>query len=203
MRCVILNGSTACGKIKGSSDIDLLIIAEKRRVFTARAFCVFLVYLSGRKRSSDDHKSHRGRLCLNYFLTSGYLMVPHNRSYEMNKYCAENYSGSVLLAGNRELFEKFMKVNESWMSKYPGKNSKFLISNVKSNPKSQKTMEQWDSGTIQKVTEYVLVGNLGNRLEAWLKKVQLSRINHDPRTSKYPDLIVANDREMRFHPPKN
>lgn len=195
VRCVILNGSLAQSKIKSKSDIDLLIIAKSGRIFMARSLCLFVVWLSGKKRSSNEQKSHAGRFCLNYFLTSDFLIIPHNREKKINKYCAENYSQSVLLAGDEELFNKFMQKNWSWMKKYLGiqklefKSQNYNVK-VKNNDKKRAFSEK------------MLGGKFGDNLEQWLKKIQLKRINCDPRTAKYPDLIMANDQEMRFHPPK-
>ncbi|OGD63062.1 hypothetical protein A2215_00625 [Candidatus Berkelbacteria bacterium RIFOXYA2_FULL_43_10] len=58
------------------------------------------------------------------------------------------------------------------------------------------------SGAIRSISERILSGRFGDWIEKILKRIQLKKINSDPRTKKYPDLIVANDREMRFHPPK-
>jgi len=44
--------------------------------------------------------------------------------------------------------------------------------------------------------------NKNNWLESILKKYQIKKIESDPRTKKYPALIVYNDKELRFHPPK-
>lgn len=206
VRCVVLNGSLAQGVSKKNSDIDFLVICKSGKIFTARFLSTFLVWLTALKRSSNESKYHGGKICLNYYLTDEYLIIPHNRKDDINRYCAENYSKSRFLAGDVELFEKFMKANDKWMKKY------FQITSHKEQEinKSQTVViarsslnMQLNNLRIQQLFETLLSGNFGNRVESWLKRIQLDRINRDPRTKKYPDLIAANDKEMRFHPPKN
>lgn len=56
---------------------------------------------------------------------------------------------------------------------------------------------------LKRLTERVLLGRSGQKIENYLKRLQQARIMADPRGRTYPDLIHADDREMRFHPPKN
>lgn len=190
VRAVILNGSLTSQKVGPSSDIDLLIIAKSGRIFTARFFCLLAVWLTGLKRSSDEQRSHRGRVCLNYFLTDGFLIIPHHRSAEMNRYCAENYSSSILLSGDEAIFDKFLSMNEQWMNTY-------LADKI-----GKRARDKEGHRLKPRAIEKYLSGQFGQKLENYLKKIQYSRIERDPRTKRYPDLIYVDDREMRFHPPK-
>jgi len=218
VRCVILNGSMASGQVKAPSDIDLLIIAKSGRIFTARFLSLFITYLTGLKRGKDD-KRHGGKFCLNYFLTEDFLTIPHNRSETMNKYCAENYSRSILMAGDEKLFNKFMQGNFNWMKRYlKSQKSKVKIAIQKSKlsvchsefiSESQRSRNKFlraESSPLDGVgmtaMERLLSGKVGDRLEKILKNIQIAKINRDPRTKKYPDLIVVSDNELRFHPPK-
>jgi predicted nucleotidyltransferase len=197
-RCVILNGSMAEGKIELTSDIDLLIIAKSGRIYTCRAAVLFWAKLSGLKRSSNEKKSHTGRFCFNYFLTDNFLTIPHNRGGKVDKYCAENYSKSILLLGDQKVFDRFMKTNLIWMKKYIGEipKSKLQITNKFQNPNYQ------ISNQIQKIIEKLLSSGFGRRVEYTLKNIQIKRIKKDPAVKKYPDYIVFNDKELRFHLPK-
>lgn len=194
VRCVILNGSLAQGRSKKTSDIDLLIICKSGRIFTARFLSTILVWLTGLKRSSNESKYHGGRICLNYFLTDEFLIIPHNRGEEMDRYCAKNYSQSLLMAGDQIVFEKYIETNHGWMQKY------VTAQNIR--PQTQKMMVSSNQPKAKLVFERLLSGIFGQRIEMWLKGLQINRINNDPRIKKYPHLIVVNDNEMRFHPPK-
>jgi predicted nucleotidyltransferase len=195
IRCVILNGSMAEDKIKRSSDIDLLIITKRRRIFTCRTAVLFWAYVSGLKRSADEKESHAGRFCFNYFLTDNFLTIPHNRGEKMDHYCAENYSKSKLIWGNEEIFTKYMTTNLVWMKKYLPQVSlhgadPLYVGNIK--------LFIWKA----KILEYILRSSFGDWIERILKNIQVKKIERDPRAKKYPQLIVFSDKELRFHPPK-
>lgn len=194
VRCVILNGSLASGGHKKSSDIDILIIAKDGRIFTTRFFVNVLATLLGIKRSSDREKSHAGKFCFNYFLTESFLKIPTDRGTEMDRYCADNYSKSQYIAGDTKLFEKFIRTNKKLFEKYNCKisNNKSQISNKIPNSKFQIL------NSVKGGLEYFLT----DRFEGVVKNYQTKRIEKDPRTKKYPTLIVYNDKELRFHPPR-
>lgn len=197
VRCVILNGSMAQGKITRNSDIDLLIIVKNGHIFTARFFSVVTIWMIGLKRSSNEKKPHEGKFCLNYFLNDSYLMIPNNRGEKINKYCAENYSQSILVIGDEIVFNKFIEINMRWMKKYLKarksiENKKYPVN------KSLIRILRFVKVTV----EVILEGKIGAGLEKALKHFQIKKIMRDKRISMYPDLIVVNDREMRFHPPK-
>lgn len=203
LRCIILTGSMAEGKITPTSDIDILIVAKSGRIFTCRAMVLFWAYISGLKRSSNESKNHAGKFCFNYFLTGRFLIIPHNRSEEINRYCAENYSKSILVWGDRRLFEKYIRINLKWMKKYLTNNSKLKTKNHNSlsfQPTNVSTIKLfvWKAGIL----EYILGGKFGDRIEKILKKIQVRKIKSDPKLTKQKNLVVFDDKELRFHPPQ-
>lgn len=211
VRCVILNGSMAEGKIKPSSDIDILIIAKSGRIYTCRAAVLCWAVLTGLKRSNNKNKNHAGRFCFNYFLTDKFLIIPHNRGYKIDKYCAENYSKSILLSGDQKLFDKYMRTNWKWMKKFlpslrhpaldaGSTNSAGSISRF---PIESGMTDREKRSIIQKLIEKFLSAKFGERVEYTLKNIQIRRIKKDPAVKKYPDYIVFSDRELRFHLPQN
>ncbi|MFA4995804.1 MAG: nucleotidyltransferase domain-containing protein [Patescibacteria group bacterium] len=204
VRCVILNGSLAQGKSKKSSDIDILIIAKDGRIFTARFFINIFALLFGIKRSKDESKGHAGKFCFNYFLTESYLKIPTGRGEKIDKYCAENYSASKFIAGDGGLFEEFLRANEELFEKYNCKQK--LSSRHFASPPARWVKQSERSYRKQNrrfLTLFEMTSIISNRLEKLLKSYQIKKIESDPRTKKYPDLIVYNDRELRFHPPKS
>ena len=212
VRAVVLNGSLAKGNTGPNSDIDFLIITQSRRIYTARFFATLAAWFTGLKRSNKEHLSHAGKICLNYYMTENFLIIPHHRAPEMNRYCAENYSASILLAGDRQIFERFLAMNESWMRPYI-KDQKLKISSSMANSQKDQNLNKSKNSNIisafqfamvlKRLTERVLLGRSGQKIENYLKRLQQARIMADPRGRTYPDLIHADDREMRFHPPKN
>lgn len=191
VRCVILNGSLAQNKSKKASDIDLLIVAKTRRIFTARFFIVSFVSIFGIKRSHNINRDHSGKYCFNYFLTEDYLRIPTGRGREIDQYCADNYSHSLFMAGNPEVFNKFIDVNTKLFQKYEHRSDR-----IKIEPSIGKN--KYKASYLQKFIEMFF----GNWFENLVKKWQIKKIESDPITRPYPDLIVYNDCELRFHPPK-
>lgn len=196
LRCIILNGSLASGTAKKSSDIDILVVAKYGRIYTVRFFINSFATLLGIKRSYDDNKSHAGKFCFNYYLSTNFLIIPINRGRKIDQYCADNYSKSVLVWGKQSLYNRFMEENEELFRKAGSKeqgarNSLRFPTNI-----------FYPIFTIGRILEFLLNGWWGNRLENMLKNYQIRKIEKDERTKKYPDYIVYNDRELRFHPPK-
>lgn len=190
VRCVILNGSLAAGTAKESSDIDILIVAKSRRIFTTRFFIISIASILGIKRSKEDGSDHSGKFCFNYFLTEDFLKIPTGRGEEIDRYCADNYSKSMFMAGNMELFKRFIEENGTLFSKY----------NFKARTPNDNSKDA-NKGFLQTLLELILGGRFGDWFERSVKNYQIKKIEKDSRTTRYPELIVYNDKELRFHPP--
>jgi hypothetical protein len=195
------------------SDIDLMFIVKPGKIYTTRFVISMLLYATGLKRGSKA-LSAQGKFCPNYYITSDYLLVPTGRGEVMDGYCAGNYSKSVLLAGNKRIFIKFLEKNRENWKKYIKKTKKQETRNKQClNLRSQiydtcyfirdtfPVSAPRSLIFIRSSLEKILSSRAGDWLEKVLRSIQLAKINSDPRTKKYPDLIVANDRELRFHPP--
>jgi len=199
VRCVILNGSLAQNKSKESSDIDILIIAKSRRIFSARFFVNVFGTIFKIKRSKDEVSGHAGKFCFNYFLTEDFLKIPTGRGEKMDCYCADNYSHSRFVAGDMKLYEKFMKENQGLFEKYGFKITKSKLQMTNKNPNYKFENDIMFSLRIKSG----MIHCIGDWFERKVKLYQIKKIESDPRTKKYPDLIVYNDQELRFHPPKS
>jgi len=193
-RAIILNGSLASGTSKKSSDIDLLIIAKPGRIFTARFLVNVLGTLTFIKRTSSESSSHANLFCFNYFLIENFLKIPVGRGKAVDDYCADNYSKSVLAAGDEIIFDKFMQENSELFG------SRKLTDHRKYSAYFRNNMSK---NFLKESMEILLGGKVGDAVERALKVFQKRLIELDDRTKKYPEFIVYNDCELRFHPPKN
>jgi predicted nucleotidyltransferase len=174
---VVLTGSLAQGHANQNSDIDIMIIAKGGRVFTTRFFINTFGTIFGIKRSKDENKNHAGKFCFNYFIADNYLILPTGRGEKIDRYCAEDYSRSKFIAGDKTLHQIFLQKNKRLFEKY---GYKIKHNNLKTEIHRLNT----------------------SRFEKWVKNYQIKKIESDPRTKKYPNLIAYNDNELRFHPPK-
>lgn len=200
VRAILLNGSLAQGSAKESSDIDLLIIAQSHRLYTARFFLIILGFLTGQKRSKNENKGHTGKFCFNYFLADDFLKIPTGRGKVMDQYCADNYKNSVLVWGDGDIFARFLETNGALFRQ----NTLIISDNYKKELNGYFPINHIKIFQLaKKAFEKLLSGTFGDRLEVKLKNIQIKQIERDERTKKYPDLIVYNDQEARFHPPKH
>jgi len=182
--CVILTGSLARGNANQNSDIDIMIIARAGRIFSARFFVNTFGTIFGMKRSKDETKNHAGKFCFNYFVSDNYLMLPTGRGEKIDRYCAEDYSRSKFMAGDYQLHEEFLYKNRKLFNQYG-----HSIKLDRFTPTHQCV-------NINRQTPYTT-----SRFERWVRQYQIRKIESDPITKKYPNLIVYNDKELRFHPP--
>ncbi len=194
LRCIMLNGSLAQGKIKLSSDIDLLMVAREGRIFTARFFASILTWLTSLKRSSNPKKDHSGKFCLNYFLTENFLVVPTGRGEKVDRYCAHNYSNSLMVWGKRDIYFNFINANRENWKKFLIRN-KIQDTNIKQIQNRNKIKSSIPIRTFHMGVRFrnIVEKMIGDRIEQYLKSIQLKKIKVD---NKY---VVANDKELRFH----
>lgn len=185
VRMIGLNGSLSRGEAKKSSDIDFLIIARKKRIWTCRMFATIITELSGYRRQGEKQA---GMICLNRYQTDDFLDIqPHN------KYHARVFSQLIPLTDIDGTYDKYLKEN-NWMKRlgWPLKENRgeIRISQILS--------------LFRKLQERILDSSFGDGLEKVLKKYQKNRIMRDERTMTAPEgRIRVTDKELCFHPTKS
>lgn len=73
-RAIFLSGSIAAGCPKPESDIDLVVVAQKNRVWLNRFFLELITWLLGRRRDKHNFKN---KFCFNIFLSNQKTFLPH------------------------------------------------------------------------------------------------------------------------------
>jgi len=183
VRAVFMVGSVAIGHPNERSDIDVLVVTRRGRIWTARSLLTALVKSFGLYRTVQDPKD---KICLNHYLVEGNLLLKESL------YNAHSYTHLVVLFDKSEVFEHFFKANK-WIGKF--------LPNVKG------VLEDDDSRTfrkshlcnfVAKVGEFLLSGIPGSFLERVLKFFEQRRIRKDPRTKM--GRVRATDAELEFHP---
>jgi hypothetical protein len=182
VRMIGLTGSLAQGKANQNSDIDFMIVAEKGWIWTVRFLSTLLVILAGQRRSN---KKTAGKFCLNRYLTTVSLII-----YPQNHYHAQDYSLMVPLVDSGGIYDQYWRANY-WINQYCPFPKKYF-------PVGPNIISRF----IQKLTELIYQNVGGRYLEKKLGQWQKRKILNNPLTQLAPEKIVANDRELRFHPPK-
>ncbi|HEY4523445.1 MAG TPA: hypothetical protein VJK04_01055 [Candidatus Paceibacterota bacterium] len=180
---VFAAGSMALGNVHETSDFDVIVLCRYGRIFTARAFCILTFELLGKRREKLTHKEEASDMvCLNHFVTekSSCLAEPHNL------YWQELYKNLVPLYGEDKTIRDFFKTND-WMGE------RTYIGDIRhKNPRSR----------LKIFLEYILSGLIGNKLEAFLKKLQVRRIknNLEKDVHGFEPRLRVSDEELEFHP---
>lgn len=184
IRFIGLTGSLAYDVARKESDIDIFIISKNTRIYTCRFFVIGILKLLGIYHPPDNAK-RAGKICPNRFVTDSYLLInPQNR------YHAQEYTQMVPLFNYDDIYRKFLNANK-WMGKYGYYPPK-------------KAMSLTQSGniltTIRKISELILDGYLGKRLEKNLKNRQIAQLKKHKKFNIEGSGIYADDNEIRIHP---
>ena len=182
---VFVAGSMAMGNAEEDSDFDLIIGVKTGHIFTVRAFCVFIFGLLGWRRKKDESETAmKDKFCFNHFVTPEKYMLsgPYSGSWQ------KLYASLAPIYGDKELIQKFYDANSGWMKE------KRIYQKDDRHVRGQ-------NGQFKIFLEKLLVGEFGEAIEKWLKKIQIERIENSLKTEKLHDpRIVFNDSELEFHP---
>ncbi len=187
-RLVMGSGSFSLGNTRKDSDVDLLIVAKKGRIWTTRTFFTLLTSLLGVRRYKDKTED---KICLNHYITDKSLRIPFESIYTAHLYChiLSVYDGEE----DRKLFRRFQEENE-WMKKYL---ESYEFSNLEGfrSIKRNKILN-----SISKLFEFILSGKIGDYFEKKMSEIQTKRIKKDPLNMKKGGRITISNDQLEFHP---
>jgi len=178
---IFVSGSLSISNSTKDSDIDLLIIVKKGRIFTVRFFLTLLLNLIGERRKQKEKAQ---KICLNHYLTDESLEVQYPSLYK-----AYTYLHLLPILNKDNIFERFRKEN-SWIKNY------ILFTGLTF--RAPFTLEKLSKfGTF---LEKKLSGSFGDFLEKKLKKAQIKR-----KEKKYPrgiekGRVILEDNLIELHP---
>ncbi len=107
IRAVAVCNSVALGTADKNSDIDLLIITEPNKLWTARIFSTLFLQILGVRRHGNKIA---GRFCLSFFITENVLDFHNIALKPRDPYLAFWISSLVPIFG-QESFQKISKLN--------------------------------------------------------------------------------------------
>ncbi len=203
---VFVAGSMAMGNAGEDSDFDLIIGTTTGRIFTARAFCIFLFSSLGwRRKRGIEGKDARDMFCFSHFVTQEKYCL----SGPYNGYWRKLYQSLVPIYGDSDLIQKFYDANSIWIDLnrhceacLPADRSFATKQSISQRlPRSFQSLAMTEKRQARGIFENVLSGKLGNALERWLKNIQIKKIEKSLKTEKlYKPRIIFNDSELEFHP---
>ena len=180
IKLVGLSGSISMMNAAEEDDIDLFIITEKKRLFTARFLATIISFIMGLKRSIGQNEAPN-KVCLNLFFDESNLKVPKFKQTEFVGHEVLQMK-PIIIKGN--IYERFLEANR-WVYKlFPNArgvvSSKYQVSSIK-----QKK---------QLNTYYLILNTFTNKIERLLKNFQLKIIRNHQTTE-----LISNT-QLWFHP---
>ena len=184
LRGIFLCGSVSRKTAKDESDIDFLVLTEKKRVWFVRFFLTISAFLLGKKVS--DSGSRKNKFCLNHYRGSGKEKLEKNLQ---DFYSATEYGRMLNIFSPRQREREFFKENATWLKK--------ILPNFDCEKPAIYHFPKLEK--IGLIAEKILRGKLGDWLENFLKRIQLAKINWGKRADLPTGRLVTKNNVIMFH----
>ncbi len=170
VKMVLVSGSLSLGNSREESDVDLIIIAHKGRIWTVRTFVTLLTSILGVRRYKGKTKD---RICLNHYITDESLKIPFRSLYNAESYV---HLINVYDSGeDKDLFRRFQKENE-WIRKYVSNYKSTELGSVRSIKRSRLL------AAVSVFFEFILSGRLSGSIgKAMLKRERMKTVSYENR----------------------
>lgn len=188
LRSVFVSGSLALGNSREDSDIDIMIVAEKGRIWTVRVLVTILMAVLGVRR---HEKVTENKICLNHYITDQSLQIPFQSIYNAQSYI--HLKNVFDFKKDRQLFEKFQNENK-WIRNYA---ANYSVSELGTSRSVRR------SGIVRQIAnffEFFLAGRFGDHLEKKLSSIQSKKIRSNPFFGEKGGRVTINDDQLEFHP---
>ncbi|HIP50013.1 MAG TPA: hypothetical protein EYG99_01045 [Candidatus Pacebacteria bacterium] len=182
VRAICVTGRLAYNNCDKGSDLDVLVIYKYGHIWTGRFCLTVLSHILGVRRQDDKINN---RICLNCHITTKSLCVPTRDLFAAHEYTF----ATPLFDTNYHM--QFCHENKEW------------IQNMKPHHKCARTKSELTVGDniitkyIRVFFEFILADSA---MEKRLKKLQLKKIQSNPKTQKQGALILCNDNNLIFLP---
>lgn len=185
------------GVAKEQSDIDVLVIAGRKRIWTTRFLLTAILQLARLRRHNAVISR---RICLSFYITTDALTVAALAIDPLDPYLAW-WVGSVVPLVDRGAYADFVTANRPLVERYRKESilrdpPPLVIpshpSVIPSQAKGSRTAHFF---------EYLLSGHLGDLLESFLRFTQLQKIQHSSlgKIREHPTSVVISDHVLKFH----
>ncbi|KKS13810.1 MAG: hypothetical protein A3J10_02620 [Candidatus Sungbacteria bacterium RIFCSPLOWO2_02_FULL_54_10] len=187
IRGMFASGSLALDNTVESSDFDILVVAQPRRIYLARLALSTIASLLGARRTKHDAEAP-DKFCFNHYITADRLTIPHQSLFN-----AQTYAHLTPVWPDKKLAGEFFAAN-LWINKFVY-NFKPHQDMILKTVTESRTMR-----SIARFIERIFDNAFGNVLERWAKRYQQRRIVDNPTTHAPGGRVVYTDHELEFHP---
>jgi hypothetical protein len=186
VRMIAITGTLAMKNCEKSSDVDFFVALEKGRIFTGRFLVTATVHFMGKRRHG---KKTRNRICLNYFTTTENLEIHRKDLFAANEY------SFVYPVFGYDIFQKFCKSNFGWIKKIK---PNWEIPDIV--PARYFVDVRRLQRKVQRFPESLINSLFGDRIESWMRKKQIARIERNPLTKKKGAYVEYDNQNLIFLP---
>jgi hypothetical protein len=160
IRMAAVTGSLAMNNVEEGKDIDFMLVTAPDRLWTCRAFALFVVRLA--KLEGVD-------LCPNYLITTNALALE-----EHSLYVAHELAQMIPLSG-REIYDEMRRLN-GWMADYLP--NSLMVAEL---PKGVHPVQK--PSWTQNVLEFLFRLPFFNWFESWEMKRKINRLSREQSSS--------------------
>lgn len=173
------------------SDIDLLIVAQKNRLFLCRMILTFWMHLLGLRRHG---KKIKGRFCLSFFITEEAYDLSALQKGPLDLYFAYWLLLLKPVYGKKEIAEQLISSNRVWLKN-------FFATPLPPSHEQLKPVSKFFE-FLKFIQEKILNTRLGEKLENRLQKWQIRRAKKKRNALgiAFDDTaIVIHENILKFH----
>lgn len=185
-RAMFVSGSLALGNTEPESDWDIFVIAQSRRLYTARAGLLCAAWMMGRLRTKRM-RAAPDRFCFNHLITTDSLAIRHRSIF-----VAHALAELIPMHDPHGFLPRLWDANH-WIADYVPQ--PWSRTSVRRSLAPSRTL-----GSFRWSLECVLNTFIGSLIERGLRVWMQRRIVREPATHAPGGRIVADNRELEFHP---
>ncbi len=184
VEAVFICNSLPINDIHQDSDIDLLVVAQKGQLYTARFFLTLFTQLLGIRRHGSKIKK---RFCLSFYVTEDALNFSSLAKNPFDIYLAYWIKTLELVAGDPRFLNKIHDENQVWLKSYF-----YFWKGTKKHFQKRSLLQRLIKSTLEFFLKFL-------QFEKKTKKRQLKSILKKRAELKDPSGTVANDQVLKFH----
>ncbi|MDD5566742.1 MAG: hypothetical protein PHH01_00955 [Patescibacteria group bacterium] len=190
IRMIGVCNSLAYSNSRLAGDIDFLIVAEPKRIWTARFYAASYLKLLGERPSGQET---RDKICLTFFISpEGFDLRPIKIS-SPDIYLAHWVKQIVPIYDPRRLYPEFLTAN-SWVDELFPNGYPVIV------PPTRKINQSIFNRFRQKVFETIHSSWLGDWLERYFEKVQRHRLPDQlQRLVNRDSRVILSKQMLKFH----
>ncbi|MFA6435831.1 MAG: hypothetical protein WCW30_01705 [Candidatus Gracilibacteria bacterium] len=191
LRLAAVCNTLAFNNADEESDIDLLIVAQKNRLFLCRIILTFWMQILGIRRHG---KKIKARFCLSFFITKEALDLSALQKGPLDLYFAYWLQLLKPIYGKKELAEQLTSANRSWLKN-------FFFKPLPPSHEQLKPVSGFFE-FLKSIQEKILNTQLGENLETRLQKWQIRRAKQKRNAlgiSFDDTAIVIHENILKFH----